>query len=259
MSNLDKIYFNHIPKTAGSFFNFNIRKILKDFDINYQEYFIGDVDNINEEKLINADLILGHLGTQPHSYHNNLITVTMLRNPVDRLVSNYCMIYGEENINYLNKFNDWLFNDDIGYLTKNNLQSRFLTSNRIMDVTKKYPNVIEKKSYEFEEASKEVHENGFAIEENIIDYNNAKKYLENCELVMISENVSTDINKFLKLINNKWNINIQGKTEPWGESLKSKKLRTLLNKKQIDKIISLNEIDIELYEYSKILSSRFSI
>jgi hypothetical protein len=259
MSSLNKIYFNHIPKTAGSFFNFNIRKILRDYNIQHKEYFIGDVDNINEEELINADLILGHLGIYPNIYHNSLTTVTMLRNPIDRLVSNYCMIYRNEGLDDLIEFNDWLFNDDIGYLTKNNLQCRFLTSKRMMYVTKKYPNVAEKTSNEFEVASQELHENGFAIEEGIVDYNNAKKYLENCELVMVSENAPIEIDKFFKLINYKWSIYIKGKTEPFGESLKSKKLRTLLNKKQIDKIISLNEIDVELYEYSKTLSSRFSI
>jgi hypothetical protein len=259
MSSLNKIYFNHIPKTAGSFFNVSIRKILKDYNIEHKECFIGDVDNINEEELINADLILGHLGIYPNIYHNNLTTVTMLRNPIDRLVSNYCMIYRNEDLDDLIKFNDWLFNDDIGYLTKNNLQCRFLTSKRMMNVTKKYPEVEEKRSDDFAVASQEVHENGFAIEENTIDYNNAKKYLDNCELVMISENASTDINKFFKLINNKWRINIHGKTNPRGESSKSKKIRTLLNKKQIDKILSLNEIDVELYEYSKILSNKFFI
>lgn len=254
MGGLTKIYFNHIPKTGGMDLSLAILKSIKDSKINFIPYTIGDRGNANKDQIIKSDFISGHLGIEPNSYIDNLKTFTIVRNPIDRIISNYLMIYEQQNLVNLDHFNNWIFNDDIGYLTKNNLQSRFLTTTRRDDVEKDFFSDLPKNNNtKIMERHYLIQENGFGIKKENVDYNLAKNYLDKCSIVFTTENLYKDIYKVFDLISKEWNIKIKTPND-YNKIQKSLEFKKLLNNKQTNKIISLNEIDMEIWEYAKTMS-----
>ena len=251
---LAKVYFNHIPKTGGTFLIHNILKSLKDINFNFSLYTMGDRGISIKEDIVGSDLIMGHLGIEPNLYLHELETFTIIRNPIDRVISNYLMVYDDIKQSSISHFNTWIFNDDVGYLTKNNLQSRFLTTERRKDLEETFfVNSYANNYSQMMKGHRLVQENGFGINNYPVKYEIAKAYLNKCSFVLQTESLQNEINKVFDLIDSKWNIKTK-RPSTNKKKQKSSDFKKLLNKKQINKIISLNDVDMKIWEYAKTLS-----
>jgi len=128
-----KLYFLHIPKTGGM----NIlAKIKGNSNLNP---FIGSTDSTIEE-FNSSNFIIGHFGKTPITKNENISVACMVRNPIDRSVSNFIHSYNnaiqniQDNEIYktIEKIEDklkyYLFEDPY-YSAVNNLQCRSIFNN----------------------------------------------------------------------------------------------------------------------------------
>jgi hypothetical protein len=235
----DKIYFNHIPKTGGKFF-FNAIEQSSKLNI----YFVNNSTEINLNRFNTCDILTGHLGIDPNVMINNIKTITLIRNPVDRLISHYCQFTAEHNNSkkYIYDFNNWLFDDDQDFFIKTNFQSKCLTNSR------EFPYL---KLKDLEDPASNYFKNGFGIKQVETNFDNALKYLENCELVIINEkiiNQCVNITKFLNIGFESFYNSITVK-DPNFVNKNSKMIKQHINNKQYNKIIKLNEIDLAIYNH----------
>lgn len=116
------LIFVHIPKTAGASFTQIIRA-------NYSPYEVFSVSNpkINTMNEINENIkcVLGHNYFGQHQTVKSPVYVTMLRDPVERIVSHY---YYKKEILKDNKINS--LKEFVNMEKYSNLQTRFITGDK---------------------------------------------------------------------------------------------------------------------------------
>ncbi|MEH7237276.1 sulfotransferase family 2 domain-containing protein [Bacillus sp. JJ1562] len=80
------LIFSHIPKTAGS----TMRQILKKQYEKKKIIPFRKIEELDEQQLAQAEAVYGHIRFGAHKYFSQPFTyITMLRDPVERIISNY--------------------------------------------------------------------------------------------------------------------------------------------------------------------------
>jgi hypothetical protein len=244
---MSSLYILHIPKTAGS-------SIIANVLSNTQEYGIKSLPNkpppYNKD-LSDYDYIQAHLGTYPIGLIKNLTVGCMLRNPVDRSISNFLWIYEKllkDNEKYLkyktveDKLRYYLFEDTF-YFDHRNIQARFICNNPNDDIF----NITDYKEWS---------KNWYLKNENTT-FEFAKQQLDSFDFIGTTDNFLA----FLKNVED-WffkNHNIVFKNDISSKILKSnlyqkyttETLKTNLQQDEIRAIIDNNNIDFGLYNYVK--------
>lgn len=131
------ILFEHIPKTAGSTFNFILnRYYLSVFQIKLIEPLksIEEFKKLNEPRQKGFDLIHGHCALEVESFLENPILITFLRDPVNQFLSQYYFIKGKKRHVYHEEVSRLAsIADYIHYAKRNfqdNLQCRLLAKDQ---------------------------------------------------------------------------------------------------------------------------------
>lgn len=259
-----KIYFLHIPKTAGKFISHNIKNKLVEENIPYyiSTHFPNDNRFLHSKVYISA-----HAGTFIIDEIPDIDVATMLREPVSARASYFNFIYPfylKDRKEYKNingdkeKFLYYLFEDE-NFLVHNNYQSRFLCNSadsRSWDLKKFY-----------EESQAEMmgkYKNGFAFDWFVGNENTsldlAMKKVKEFNIV----NTLDRVDLFCERINNwftkNYDISIEfnfnqkinvGVSEFNNKKISSDYFIDLLNKKEKEKILELNNIDFEIYNFVK--------
>ena len=127
---MKQLYFLHIPKTAGQFITESIRESLEKAGI--ENYFIYNGSFVSQERLKNSIYIGSHFGTYPMDIIDSIDTFTILRDPVERAISQFNFLYETrykelyKNLDgYLSRLRFYLF-EDKNMLGLRNYQARFL-------------------------------------------------------------------------------------------------------------------------------------
>ena len=205
-----------------------------------------------KKDLSEYNYIQAHIGTYPINKIENLSIACMLRDPVDRSISNFLWIYekllkhDKKYLNYssmINKLKYYLFEDDF-YFDHNNIQTRFLCN--------KSKEVVFNNPINYKEWSK-----NWCLENNNTDIDYAKKQLDSFDIIDTLDNFNSFNNKIENWFMNNYSINFTKKIE--SKILESKidniyttkYLKSLLTKKDIDAIINNNILDFEIYNYVK--------
>jgi hypothetical protein len=207
-------------------------------------------DKPNPDMVLNSDFIHGHFGIEPLLINPDIRSFTTLRNPVTRVISHFAMLYFPiRQKDSLRVFDEWLFDDSKNYALKNNLQARFLT-NVSLDNIKMNGKDIKESEDPLE--MKFFWGTGFGIDTKEPKYIDAKNMLDSMILVGKMEDMDTFMNNLYKLLNDEFNTNlIYSKHPNKGSKKQTSQLSTYIKdnitKDQTKKILSMNNIDIELW------------
>ena len=147
-----KLYFLHIPKTAGT----SVSNILAQIAVEKELKMVGPIliDHLIERpKWEESDLLIGHLGLLPLEYKFDYFTV--LRDPLERLYSHYSHVKRAPD-HYLHKivveeeldFLDYLL-DERFYNLNYNLQTRYLSTKPKIE-SSDTEKTFDQKAYEYE-------------------------------------------------------------------------------------------------------------
>jgi hypothetical protein len=145
---------------------------------------------------------------------NNPMIFTVLRNPVDRFLSYYKYTRAFFNEDMLDK---WLWDKDLSQI-HSNTQTKFLSNS--IDIEEYNKNLVNQKT---------VNANWF-IGQNANIYK-AKKFVDNHQIF------------FMEQLDDMFNIDNPIKVNNSGK-------RPNITQDQYDRIVELNSLDIELYEYA---------
>jgi hypothetical protein len=246
-----KFYFLHIPKTAGT------------------SIFIDVASNINKDKVsmfingtppykkdfLKHDYIQAHIGTYPIGLVEDLTVGCMLRDPVDRSISNFLFIYEKllkDDDKYLkyekieDKLRYYLFDDEF-YFDHRNIQARFICN--------KPKNNIFNEKVNYKEWSQ-----NWCLENDKTSFEFAKKQLDSFDFVSTTDNFSVFLKNLESWFFENYSLSFNNKnTLRANESnlynkYTTSNLKELLQKNEIDDIINNNIIDFNLYNYIKNIS-----
>ena len=234
------IYHLHIPRTSGIYVKNNI---IPHLITNNIKHFVSNRTIIDKNKISESYFVGGHFGLMPLNYMDNPEVFCIIRNPIDRFISyfNYTTAgQVRSNNDYIDKLEEWLYGEQADI--QSNSQSKFLTGSLNIDKFNKNIRV-------FQEAVKH---NWF-----IEDYSlNLDKILENvdrffCYSMDRSNEFTEDLNKALFKFFNFQTFKYKDKANA------SIDLGIKIDKKHYDRILELNEIDMEVYRYVQKSKKRY--
>jgi hypothetical protein len=261
--NIKQIYFNHIPRTGGTYVNFSLRlagiKNIKYNDVviktlTTEEDYNDKITNIVPNDIINSNFITGHLSILPNVLVDNLKTVTIFRDPVKRIVSDFAMTY--HLINNIKTISNDLFPKQ----ENNNIKQMFFNwCNLNINQNVQSNNLINPVFYAIYENDKRKTICDTKLWEQInnkeVNFLNIKNAIDDLKVVGINEKIDIFINDFFNLINKEFNSNI--KNPYLQDRVNSTKMSSILynelTDKEIDSIINLNSVDFQAWEYAKSL------
>jgi hypothetical protein len=264
---MPKIYHNHIPRTGGNFVSASLMQ--KMFKVGLNKYHIRHPDYqfkvLKKEEIQDVDVISGHFGLEPEILlgKENLSSITVLRDPVSRIVSHFtaCIFTFEKNPLYnknienskifsideqLKIFKAWIRNSD-DMLTKSNFQSRWLLNglnNDLQTVTRE----------EAEDENKLVlltTRDGWGVGLKEPTYEKVLEKVNGMFCVGTTENIKGFFSNFDKKFYDAFNLVLP---ETFLDSSQyqldtSKTIYNMISSEDIDIIKELNQIDLKLWEH----------
>jgi hypothetical protein len=279
-----KLYMLHIPKCGGLSISL-IKKILEKHNITH--YPTQHYDKFTD--FPDYSYIHWHFGKTPVDLED-VDTVCVVRDPVDRSISNFLWLKSQKTLNDSSFYNDdefslvdqlknYLFNDDF-YATHRNLQSTFL-SNGVPDYDLQ---AIYKKNFSAQYSEEEqqrltnlfnpvIRMKDWYIPNTNTSFENAKATIDKCLHIQTLENHNVLLNNIFDWFLDNFGVNLKDDYEdmysvvletldiPYfnysrtndanGEPYTTSRMRSLLSDEEIDEIYNLNSIDKQIYDYVK--------
>ena len=233
------IYYLHIPRTSGIYIRNNVVPHLISSGV---PHFFSNRSEIHISNIENSKLVGGHFGNMPIPYMKNPEVFTIVRNPIDRFISYFKyttgLIRSKKEIE--EKIESWLYGEQAEI--QSNSQAKFLTGKMNIDKFNKNINFFQSS----------VNNNWF-IENYSLDLNDIIDNINNfyCYSMDNHNLFLEDLNKALKKEFNFTTFYHKDKAN------RSPEIEFSLNKKQVDRVLELNQIDMEIYEYVQKSKKRF--
>ncbi len=259
--------FIHLHKTGGTTFNVHLAKELRN-----RLLHLGprknqlEFNKLSRKEKQKIRAIVGHqvyYGIHKIIPNKNYRYITFLRDPAERLVSQYNHYISAESSEKEIFFEEWYANYPKNEMTrffskrfKPRKLIKFSGSSR--DVLKYIHTASSWKR--FVQALKTIQTNIFEKRK----IKTAKKLLNNCWFVGITENLDDDLRficNHIGISTNWKNMRVADKKESWKEDFilgnsKPSQRKFTLNEKIRQRIYEENPLDIEIYNYAKKLNKR---
>ncbi len=235
---MKQLYFLHIPKTAGSFVSENIKNSINNDLLCY----IGPIFSNNSESLKSKIYISFHAGTYPVELLEDISVATLIRDPISARASYFNFIYPRA-LHNKNEYKDlpsnrerflyYLF-EDKNFLVHNNYQSRFIcnpSDGRSVARTDENTSI-----------DNAIHNiNSFEI---VNTFDNIEVFCGKIKnWFMLNHNIEVNFD-----FNNKINV---GPSKLNEESVSSGYFVNLLTQDEKDRVLELNNIDLQVYNFVK--------
>lgn len=259
--NNSRLYFLHVPKTAGKGVSFEIKSELNKNNISSYT----STQYPNDYPISNEIYISGHLGTYPIEKFPGISVSCLVRNPIEARVSYFNFIHGRNDLDvpryrsidsYLDKLKYYLFEDE-GFVEHNNYQSRHIC-NPTDEVV--FQNVIE-----FEKNISDIYEKhnfkpgtafNWFIKDDKTSLENAKNQIESFDIVNTVDALDSHYASICKWFKNNHGIDISlnskkitnsSSTLYKGKIYTTKDLINMLTDQDKEKILENNYIDYKVY------------
>ena len=254
LSDKQSLYFLHITKTSGISLQSELKEVFRG-----ENNFVNNIQYVNHEDMLNSKLISGHFAMHPFLlYKNNnkkLNGVTIIRNPIDRAISYFVFKYNITDIMFgfktrklTSKNFDNFLSDEKHLNHINNYQTKTITSDLDLNKSSKWS-----QKYIDNEISRLDLISAQSLNYNFMDFKNNeslwKDSLMNFNVIGCVDKRDLFLEKtseFLEKNNYKANLKNIKKNE---SNLKVEEIKKILTSDQIDKIVSLNNYDFELYNF----------
>jgi len=223
---LQSINHIHIPRCSGIYIRDHIIPGLKSRDI---PYFALNHTKISPQSFENKAFISGHFGLTPLKYRKDLINVCLVRDPVDRFVSNFIYLNRSyKGVHLDSRLEEWMQDKK-----QHNLQAKSLSKN----INEQVYNSL---NHETERALQ-----GWCLETGEINIADVKTFIDSIELIETLENHKVFLSKMNDLIYNSYGFNTFS-----NKNLINNNFRVLpINKLLRSRIEDLNSLDMDVYEY----------
>jgi hypothetical protein len=251
------LYFLHIPKTAGMTSGIALGQFLVANNLPKYPPSSPPHGDVSSEYAF----IQGHLGRYPISRIENISVATLVRDPLDRAISNFLYIYPkvlsmkEEylNLKTLEAGLKYYLFDDPDYISHRNIQSKFICSEPEENIFKDLP---VDGQLDYENRSKQWYLKDIEITPELV-----KSYVDQFDIVNTTTNVSVFINRLVDWFNTNYPdleikslsseiFNINNSSVSFAnKTYTTESIKTSLSDEDIVKFLDLNSIDFELYEY----------
>jgi len=254
---IKQLYFLHIPKTGGM-------SVLAKIKMNSTIVpFVGFGDS-TKEQFKSSNFIVGHFGKTPITENPNISVACIVRDPIERSISNFIHSYNvapqniKNNERYreldtiVDKLKYYLFQDPY-YSTVQNLQSRSILNNM---TDKAFENLFKKENLNVIEKNN----NLWYLENNPYVLEDVIALLDSFEIVETIENHKIFYNKIKEWFLHNLNIEFNDVDFPnfpstlIDEDLNEHTTQSLINsltEQEKQNILDNNSIDLALYNYVK--------
>jgi hypothetical protein len=255
-----RLYLLHIYKTGGTSVLHSIKDVLDKNGLPWfpkQEVPAQKISDFNRFAYIQR-----HIGLYPIGKAENLSVACILRDPVERIVSNFAWTFKafvRDNPKYLEfnsieeKLRFYLFEDD-DHKSQNNMQTRFVCNS-----------VSEELFFDLfncgpREYLKHNKTNGSFISNELTDIKLAKDNLSTFDIVGTINNHESFVHKIRGWFQEKYDLEFEDTKEMRensglidfnGEQYSSKRLLQMLSQSEIDRVREANQLDQEIFEYAK--------
>lgn len=225
---METINHIHIPRCSGIYIKSHIVNDLKSKKI---PYFATNHGEIYPDTFNNKRFISGHFGLTPLKYRDDLINICLVRDPIDRFISNFVYMHkGFKGAHLDAQLEKWLENEK-----QFNLQAKSLSKNL-------NENLYNSLNHGFDRAK-----NGWCLEEGKIDMNAVKNFIDNIELIDTIDNHNKFIDNLNKLLFKTFGFYSFSNRNSINENFKILPVSKHIRKK----IEELNNLDMEVYDYVK--------
>lgn len=257
------LYFNHIPRTGGT----SLGILLKHAFVNSKKnVYEKSMPVLNPKEISGYDLIIGHMGTYPNTVINNLDTISIVRNPIDRLLSFY--IHGSSWISKTEKYKDitkfeenlkyWLFDDELNN-TKDNLQSKMICNNVDIDIINNLNKNTQSGVLDLASYIQNTQTIIWGVDTKTPDINTLNSSVENLSVFGTTENFEIFKNNLRKFLLEKYIIELKdNKTHPITANQSYRYindkpynvdiLKKLLSSSEVKRLEEMNSVDMGVWE-----------
>jgi hypothetical protein len=279
------LYMWHIPKTGGLSISV-IGIVLR--AKNELSVFPTHNPELKFDPLFNYSYIQGHYGTLPVENNADLETAILLRDPLDRSISNFIWLYMEDVLtkiepyksmsSMIEKLKYYLFQDET-FLMHRNMQTRFL-SNKVAEETVNFLYGGDRATSISDDTSyPNMYIHWFLQDENT-SINTAKLQIDKATILGVTDNhnlftdkvtdwfrenydldLTDDYNYYLEYLKTIKTKNLENGIDPYlnfsnytdtdGTVYTTESLKTLLTQEDIEQVYENNALDLELYNYAK--------
>lgn len=255
---MSTVYFNYMPGTGGTHLIESLKK--SNFFNLITVYNTNMNPELKEEDMFNANFIHGHAGYGPNLINKEIKTITLLRNPIERVCSYFATLYElvndlefdpsgfmdnkdnfytvitthQDNKDPIKMFDYWL-NHTKYSITKSNEQSYSLVFARKPPIVNKIlKNVTPYKEFSRQDLLRSTVLENFSKLSLVGTTEEMDKFLEKCfDFLNLEFNLSLKNPNILNETNNSDLTNIIFKS---------------LDDSQIEKITKINSIDFEIWK-----------
>jgi hypothetical protein len=218
----------HIPRCSGIYIKTHI---INDLKVKKIPYFASNHREIFPDTFNDKKFISGHFGLTALKYRNDLINVGLVRDPVDRFLSNFIYLHTSFKGAHLEaQLEKWIENP-----LQHNLQAKSLSKS------------LDESLYNSLDHGSSRAYNGWCFEQGTINIQETKDFIDSMALIDTVDNHSSFVAKLNDLCYQTYGFYSFSNKNAINENYQNISISDIIK----SRIQELNSLDMEIYDYVK--------